>query len=58
MQSQAVLSVPFSWKVFAASKVTLVVGTLDPLSAKRLKNALTVSTGREGDEFMNSDLWN
>lgn len=58
MQSKAVLSVPFSWKVFAASKVTLMVGTLDPLSAKRLKNTLTVSTGSEGNEFMNSDLWN
>lgn len=58
MQSQAVLSVLFSWKVFAASEVTLVAGTLDPLSAKRLKNTLTASTRSEGNEFMNSDLWN
>lgn len=58
MQSQSVLSVRFSWKVFAASEVTIVVGTFGPVSAKRLKNTLTVSTGSEVNEFINSDLWN
>lgn len=58
MQSHSVLSVRFSWEVFAASEVTIVVGTFSPVAAKRLKNTLTVSTGSEVNEFINSDLWN
>jgi len=58
MQSQSVLSDCFLWKVFAASEVTVAVGTFGPVSAKRLKNTETVSTGSEVNEFRNSDLWN
>lgn len=35
-----------------------MVGTFGPVSAKRLKDTLTVSIGSEVNEFVNSDLWN
>lgn len=35
-----------------------MVGTFGPVSAKRVKDTLTVSIGSEVNEFINSNLWN